>query len=143
MYNYLHDTDKCIIKNCEQEQKEAIQFHSELTKEFTNVLQQMNNKKISSAEGQKRIKKINKQFIENNKKLKFLDCQFSKCNKLIMKKIISNIKDDINLFSNDPSDKPLYENSNKFYSLAKKQKIGAKEFIQYEKEARKLAKNEF
>lgn len=82
--------DKCNKRYCKKENKEVNDLKSKNDKKFKNLVDKLVNKKISYDEFQKQDKIMNDLLF--TKKNNVLQCQFSKCNKLLHSFLLKNLK---------------------------------------------------
>jgi hypothetical protein len=131
MYNYLYDKDKCILKNCALEQERAIKQIEQLSKQTSDILK---DNSLSSKELKKKLSKVTDKIIKNKEKIEFLDCQIKKCYQLIEKKVLTGVRDTIELMKNDEGFN--VKHYTKQLDDYKNHGITSKKIIKYEKEAR-------
>ena len=138
MYNYLYDTNQCVLNHCHKEQQKASKKHQEYISQLSKLLLLFSKKKISESEFNKKTKYYNNKITKNKHKIDFLDCQIKNCYKIVHDQVIKTIKEvkDVMMKDNDYN----AEDYNKYLNHFKKNKVTSQKIIEYEIEAKKRSR---
>jgi len=129
--DYLNSSHKCIINNCKKEREDAINKNKKLS---DNIIKIVTNKKITEKDMLIKLNKNSKAIMENNKRIKLLDCQLKYCYPLMQKNIIQDIENNIKYYKEA---KELIIILNEYYNKFKHNKITSKDYIEYSKKIKK------